>query len=355
MKLIVTKVKNFEAILQVFIINLRHQECMKIEDQIGLLATRKFMRDNTKQELIESTKFKDEKELMDIITNISKEFVYISKDQIVRWMDGDDIICTSAVYPVIRTLEKVGYMISVSLELLEKEDISKNRKLFIVMSHRLSRQFDFIYSAALNNPNDIFYNRDPENEDLLALLKVVDFSMPEEIQKHKENTLKGIEDFHYAIAIAQRGFKHKNIVSQIFISARWAIYYKFKKEKIWDHANFLMTVLDKDAVVRVLKLIQSNYVEKKIGYDKSLPKVELHELITIPFSKADIITLENMDSTDLPKMMCENLDLPFERAKEDFDKTERVQVRLLCNNDWNRVDWKTSELLDPDSECVHLD
>lgn len=179
--------------------------------------------------------------------------------------------------------------------------------------------------------------------------------MPEDLEKHKENTIKGIEDFHCSVAIAQRGFKHKGIFKQITTAARWALYYRFNKHKIWDHGNFLMSVLDKDAVIRLLKIVHSSYVERLVGNDKSLPKVELHQLIAIPMSKNDVITMDNLDDTNLPHMMSEDLDLAFIKSTEELDKTTHVQVRLISSSDWNRVNWKTYELLEEDQECVHLD
>lgn len=61
-------------------------------------------------------------------------------------------------------------MINVSMELLDEEDKGKHRKIFVIMAHRMACLFDFMYAAALDNPNDVFYNKDPENEDLKLLL-----------------------------------------------------------------------------------------------------------------------------------------------------------------------------------------
>jgi acetyl esterase/lipase len=346
---------NFEALLQVILINIRHIEVLKQKDELGEAVIEKFMKDNIRQEFIESTKFEDVEELIGIFEEINSKFIYIEKAQILNWLYGEQNICVPAVYWVIRSLEKVAYMISLSLNLLEAEDISKNRKIFIIMTHRLSRLFDLLYAAALSDENDIFYVRDPLSEDLGNLLEWLDFSMPEDIQQHKENTLKGIEDFHKSISIAQRGFKNKTLLGQLASSAAWAMYYKVKKEKIWDHGSFLMSVLDKEAVVRILKLIQSNYVEKKIGFDKSLPKIALHQLILVPFNQEDILTLENLDCTNPPKMVTTDLDLPFEKHVEKYDKTTHVQIRILSDFDWERVDWENYRLIDPNSDCVHLE
>jgi len=313
------------------------------------------MKDSLKQEMIESTKFEDEKELYSTLETLEKEFAYLDKERIVRWMQGEEFICVPAVYWVIRSFEKVIYMINLVADLLKEDPKSKNRKMFIIMAHRLAILFDIIYGAACDDPDWVFYNPE-ESEDLLLLLECLDFSMPEDIIGHRENTIKGIEDFHCSIAIAQRGFRKKNIFSQLASSAMWAVYYKIKKHKIWDHGSFMMAVLDKDAVIRVLKLVQSDYIEKKIGFDKSLPKIALHQLILIPFNKPDLITLDNLDNEEKPEIMTsKELDLPFVKTYEGYDKTTHVQVRVLSDHDWNRVDWEESKLQQDDQECVLAD
>jgi hypothetical protein len=122
---------------------------LKFEGEIGRKATLKFMKDNTKQELIESTKFTDETDITERLDRINEEFV--------KWLHGEEFICVPAVYCVIRALEKVVYMINLSKCLLETKDVSKNRKLFILMAYRLSRLFDLLYAAALDDKDSIFY------------------------------------------------------------------------------------------------------------------------------------------------------------------------------------------------------
>lgn len=90
--------------------------------------------------------------------------------------------------------------------------------------------------------------------------------------KHREATQKRVQAQHEAIAIAMRGFKHKNIVKQAFSSISWAVYYKIKKRKVWDHGTFLASILDKEALVRVFKLLQSNYMVRQNDKSKDLPK-----------------------------------------------------------------------------------
>jgi len=56
------------------------------------------MKDSLKQEMIESTKFEDEKELYSTLETLEKEFAYLDKERIVRWMQGEEFICVPAVY-----------------------------------------------------------------------------------------------------------------------------------------------------------------------------------------------------------------------------------------------------------------
>ena len=372
LSIIISKIKNFEALLLIIIINLRHMEISKMADQLPASVIQKFMKDNIKQEIIESDKFEDENDLLDKITKINDEFIYIEKEVLHQFLYGKQFICAPAVYWVLKSLDKVVEMINISIGDLNEKDSSKKRKVFIITrlklkyrinylykyyctTHKLSRLFDLMYGAILDDPNSVFYSSDPNNPDLLALTEWMDFEMPADVQSHIEKTSKGVEDFYWTISIAQRGFRHEKLAVQIASAAKWTVYYKIRKHKIWDHGTFMLSVLNKEAVVRVLKLIQSDYVEKKIGNDSSLPKIAINKVFSIPITKEDLITLENSEDETTPKMISENLDLPFDEWPEGMDKTERIQVRLLCGNDWDRVNWKTNQLLDEDAECAHLE
>ena len=355
LSVIISKIKNFEALLLVIIINLRHMEVAKMVDQIPAPVLQKFMKDNIKQEIVESDKFSDEEDLVNKLALINDEFVYIEKEVLLQFLYGKVFVWAPAVYCVLKSLDKVVDLINLSIGRLNEKDSSKRRKIFIITTHKLSRLFDLMYGAILDDPKSIFYMTDSTNPELLMLTEWMEFEMPEDIESHKEKTTKGVEDFYWTISIAQRGFRHETFAVQLASAAKWTVYYKLKKHKIWDHGTFMLSVLNKEAVVRVLKLIQSDYVEKKLGNDSSLPKILINKLFSIPITKEDLITLENSEDPSTPKMMTENLDLPIDEWTEGMDKTERIQVRLLCNNDWDRVNWKTNKLIDEEAEWAHLE
>lgn len=119
-------------------------------------------------------------------------------------------------------------MISLSLELVKENDATKTRKTLIYMSHRFARLFDLSYAAACDDPNDIFYQDDPDNEDLNLLLENMEFSIAEDPNEHREILEKRMEEMYSGIASIMRGFKHKSFWKQAISTASWAVYYSYK-------------------------------------------------------------------------------------------------------------------------------
>lgn len=97
-QVIITKVLLFEALLQVVIINLRHQETMKLQGEISDETIQKFKDDTILQELEESKNFGTKEDLESHLTQISEKFVYIEKEILQNWLDGDSFICVPATY-----------------------------------------------------------------------------------------------------------------------------------------------------------------------------------------------------------------------------------------------------------------
>ena len=125
---------------------------------------------------------------MEYITDISSKFVYINESTVLDWLEGRDIIWTPAVYCIMLSLEKVLHMMNISINILIEEDRWKRKKLFICMTHNMGWIFDFLYAAALDNKDDIFYQNNPESEDLRLLLNWWSFYMVENPDKHIEIT-----------------------------------------------------------------------------------------------------------------------------------------------------------------------
>jgi hypothetical protein len=256
----------------------------------------------------------------------------------------------------MRSFEKVMYSVKITLEALKSKKKKQEIKNLIVMVHRLSRIFDWSYAAARDDPNDIFYNVDGNNSDARLLLSCLDFSMPEDLQDHRNVLEKRVEGMYEGIAIAMRGFKHKTLVGQLASSVKWSLYYKWKDNKtIWDHGNFLYSTLDKNSLLRAFKLVQSNFVQNKFENDKSLPDVGLSEVFLVPISKDDVIQRHDSENPETPVMIDEDLDLNFVKLYDDYDQTTHYKVRLNCHEDWGTVDWKKCQLLDEGMSCVHFE
>lgn len=248
------------------------------------------------------------------------------------------------------------YMVRVTLENIKEHEKKQELKNLIVMVHRLSRLFDWCYAAARDDPNDVFYNTDPENSDAKLILSCVDFSMPEDVYVHREILEKRVEAMFESIAISMRGFKHKSLFGQITSSIKWTMYYKMKDhKKIWDHGSYLYAVLDKDALLRAFQLLQSNFVQKKMEKEKSLPQVEVAEVIMIPISQNDIIRADDLDNTDIPDMIDEDMDLDFVKAPDHYDPTTHYKIRINSVEDWGAIDWKKGKRWNTDLECAHFD
>lgn len=92
---IISKIKNFEVLLQVYVINLRHQELTKVakeEGDISLEETNRLLGLNIHHELGDSTKFGSQDDLETVSDSLCKDFIYIDEKQIRRWISGEDFI-----------------------------------------------------------------------------------------------------------------------------------------------------------------------------------------------------------------------------------------------------------------------
>lgn len=53
-----------------------------------------------------------------------------------------------------------------------------------------------------------------------------------------------------------------------------------------------------------------------------------------------MITEDNLESEERPEMIKEDLDLPFGPYDEEMDKNTHYQIRINCDKDWDRINWK---------------
>lgn len=71
---------------------------MEEDGNLGKTATGKSMEANKIEEIDDSSKFNDMAELLKYIDKIDDEFAYIHKEELFRWINGEDFICVPAVY-----------------------------------------------------------------------------------------------------------------------------------------------------------------------------------------------------------------------------------------------------------------
>ena len=155
------------------------------------------------------------------------------------------------------------------------------------------------------------------------------------------------------IAVTSQGMWSSSIISQVFKTASYAIYYYFKEEECHYQAKFFMFMLKEDALHRMLKLPQLSIMKRQV--QKALYPICLDKKIDIPITKVDELTVENIDEKVLPKMVEDDLDLPFLYEETSLDENEYIRMRLISNVDWGTMDWSTGKPIDETKEPAYVD
>lgn len=89
-----------------------------------------------------------------------------------------------------------------------------------------------------------------------------------------------------------------------------------------------------------MQLLQEENLVKYIS-KFSLPKVEVDQKLYITMPKNDELTeFGNLDSNDIPEMVLNDIDIPFELNLKRYDQTEMIKFRIIAENDWGQIDWK---------------
>lgn len=106
----------------------------------------------------------------------------------------------------------------------------------------------------------------------------------------------------------------------------------------------------------LMKGIRMNHEKLAADPVTDIPgNIEVNQLIYITKSKDDELTRENLGDVSAPKMVDNDLDLPFSVDKSIYNNSDFVKVRVVSNKDWGRVNWKTGELIDETTEPVHVE
>ena len=80
----------------------------------------------------------------------------------------------------------------------------------------------------------------------------------------------------------------------------------------------------------------------------------MNKEIYITISKQDDFDKDTILYPEQPHMITEDLDLPFHMDAAQHDPNKFMKVRIIADQDWNRVNWRTGTLINPDAEVVKL-
>ena len=114
----------------------------------------------------------------------------IATQECVEVQDHDRPICVPAVRCVVLALYKVMKMVEIHMKHLSQYHEEAMLKQIFVLTSYLAKISDYLFSASYDDENDVLYNPD-NREDVELLLDCLDFSEPEDLQKHKEFTVEG--------------------------------------------------------------------------------------------------------------------------------------------------------------------
>ena len=117
-------------------------------------------------------------------------------------------------------------MIFVNFNYLKRHHDITNFKRLLGLTNNISKIFDFLVYASVDDENDILYN--PNTEDVKNLMRIIEYSEPKDLADHKKKTLEGISHFDYYCAVAAKTFKSTNFIEQIGDYLSWTMYYKDK-------------------------------------------------------------------------------------------------------------------------------
>ena len=227
-----------------------------------------------------------------IIDEIQAKFGELKKDipyldesnQIENFLMGEDLICVPAVYCVLNSLMKLMNHVFDAITIMDSDKTKDNLQTILFLSTKFSTFFELLYASMLENPNEIFYQHEASDE-TRQLFKHYEYHVPEDMDEHYEK-IKVIEEEHnYMIAVASKGFWDESLLSQVFSTATYAIYYYFNQKECQNQAQFFMFLLKEDALQRMLKLPQTSLMKRQV--QKSLTPVTLDKKLDIPINMID--------------------------------------------------------------------
>ena len=180
---------------------------------------------------------------------------------------------------------------------------------------KLSSLFEFCYAAMIEPKESVLFQK-KSNKDLRKMLRHYEYEEPDNIDLHQQIFQKGLKEMNYIIAVMSKGLAKEGLLRQTFRTIKYAIKYRKKDDDVSRQADFFMTLLNEQTLLRMLRLYDNNIIKSQTK--KSLRKIDNDVKIYIPMNKKDILTFENLDDENQPQMVAEELDLPWRFNKKGW-------------------------------------
>ncbi|CAI2383899.1 unnamed protein product [Moneuplotes crassus] len=349
------KIESYILLFLVFKINLKIRKAKEDDPSISS-EDFKPIEDIIQAEIDKTEGFDSTECIMERSIELQDVFPHFLTEEIEKFVHGKKYICIPAVKITLKVLERVLMQLKINMNLVKMNN-NKNYpfKNVLIYTMKCCRLFDFLFSAALDDENDILY-KNKLNEEADLLLDCLEFSTPKDVKLHRKNLLTGLNNMNYFIAVANQGFKDEGFFARCTKALSWAFYYKDKEELYKVDSQATLTMLHKDRWAKVMDIVRNHYIKKRINAKDTSFSIGLNTLIYIPNYPEDQLTTANIEDISPPNMMTHSLDLPFSVGLDvDYDHDRHIQVRVVANDDWNRVNWYYGNVIDPSLDPVYYE
>ena len=120
-----------------------------------------WIRRDIVDETIEENKFKTLDDIIAKFVELQEEFPYINHGgEITNFIRGVALVNTHAVNVVVESLLKLIERVDIALKSLNEKNKKANRRKILLTAFKLATFFDFLYSAMVSNPDEIFWSRE---------------------------------------------------------------------------------------------------------------------------------------------------------------------------------------------------
>lgn len=173
------------------------------------------------------------------------------------------------------------------------------------------------------------------------------------MNEHFTITKTGEKREYLGFAIGKHCLKHSPGISQTFEFFKWTTKYYFDFDQSQAEGRLFSVLLNNETMDKVVELKQA--YAKSDSFVDFPGQIEVSTIAYITKSLDDELYFDNLESTEIPLMISENLDLPIFNCKELFNEDDHVRLRIISKYDWGRVNWETMELIDPNAEPEHVE